>query len=101
MTRYCCLILLVLAISMFLLAGCTSDIEETGGEHAASVEETSDLPNISASTNLEGEILFIRHSMRIIKPAAMRCLLSGLIFRSSGKLSTGLKMGLNTVYCLK
>ena len=58
MTRYCCLILLVLAISMFLLAGCTSDIEETGGEHAASVEETSDLPNISASTNLEGEILF-------------------------------------------
>lgn len=58
MTRYRCFILSVLITSMFLLTGCWQDAVRTGGEQDGAPEEADDIPKISASTNLEGEILF-------------------------------------------
>ncbi len=59
MKRYCCFILSALITSLFLLTGCNSDAGgRTGDEHTADAEEAANAPNISASTNLEGDILF-------------------------------------------
>jgi len=58
MTRYCCFILSVLITSLFLLTGCGSNVGGTGNNDEAVSDGAPSAPKISASTNLEGEILF-------------------------------------------
>lgn len=58
MKRYCCIILSVLVIPLFLLAGCTQDGNGTGEDIVPIQEELSTASNFSASKNLDGEVLF-------------------------------------------
>lgn len=58
MFRYSYFVLSVLIISMLLLTGCLSQGGGAGEEHPGLPDETVITSNVSASTDLEGEILF-------------------------------------------